>query len=297
MPIPPATNHCLAVDSDGCVFDSMQTKQEACFIPRLIAVWGLADHGRTVTERALHLNLYSAHRGENRFRVLLTLLDELRADPAFQNSSVASIDLAPLRNWVTSGSPLSSQSLRAAIAQTNAPLLAQALEWTLAVNLDVASLPPARPFGEAAETLRRTPPGLEIQVVSSANGDALQREWEEADLLSLTHRLHGQEQGSKEEILRAATVRFPPSRVLMVGDAPADHRAAQAAGVLFFPIRAGQEEGDWKHLRHHVLPRFTADEDMGFLLNSALADWESSMRKLPPSSHNRSNCPNENFPN
>jgi phosphoglycolate phosphatase-like HAD superfamily hydrolase len=278
MATPETITYCLAVDSDGCVFDSMNTKQESCFIPRLVAVWNLEEYRPQVTERALDLNLRS-HRGENRFRNLLALFDELRADPDLRDSPVSRIDLGPLRDWVTSGAPLSTESLEAARAQTASHLLGQALEWTLAVNRAVAALPAARPFAQAAATLCRAPADLELQVVSSANHEALQREWQAAGLLPLVHLLHGQEKGSKEKVLRGATRRFSPSRILMVGDAPADHEAAMAAGVLFFPIRAGRENSDWQFLGQHILPRFTGGEETASLLTPAIAAWKAGLRE------------------
>lgn len=247
---------CLAVDSDGCVFDSMRIKHESCFTPRLIEIWNLQDLRETVTKQALHLNLYSKHRGENRFRVLLKLFERLRDEPLFRNSTVADLDLAPLRSWIHSGAELSTGSLEKAIAQDPAPVLRDALRWSLAVNRDVAALPPARPFPQAVEALREAHDLCQIRVVSSANREALRREWTEAGLIDFVHELNGQEQGSKEAVLRRATREFDRGRILMAGDAPADQRAAESAGVLFFSIRAGWEEQDWNYFRKKLFPAF-----------------------------------------
>ena len=67
----------------------------------------------------------------------------------------------------------------------------------------------------------------------------------------------GQELGSKQEHLALAAVgRYEPHRILMVGDAPGDQNAAQANGVLFFPIDPGHEDESWQRFFEEALPRF-----------------------------------------
>ena len=57
----------IGLDSDGCVFDSMEIKHKECFTPMFIKHWDLqaaAKYARRVWEFA---NLYSVDRGMNRF--------------------------------------------------------------------------------------------------------------------------------------------------------------------------------------------------------------------------------------
>ena len=71
----------VALDSDGCVFDSMEIKHKECFTPAFIKHWNLqaaSKYARQVWEFA---NLYSVDRGMNRFPVLVKSLDLLQDYP------------------------------------------------------------------------------------------------------------------------------------------------------------------------------------------------------------------------
>ena len=66
-------------------------------------------------------------------------------------------------------------------------------------------------------------------------------EAEKVDMASAYVRLRkaGQELGTKTEHLKlAAKNKYPPERILMIGDAPGDLNAARANGALFYPITA-----------------------------------------------------------
>ncbi|MDT7723259.1 MAG: hypothetical protein QOE94_4270, partial [Mycobacterium sp.] len=39
---------------------------------------------------------------------------------------------------------------------------------------------------------------------------------------------------------------YAKNKVLMIGDAPGDLKAAKGAGTLFFPINPGHEEASWE---------------------------------------------------
>src|SRR5262249_42737763 len=57
----------IGIDSDGCAFDSMEVKHKECFIPTIIRTYDLAAISKYVRETAEFVNLYSKHRGINRF--------------------------------------------------------------------------------------------------------------------------------------------------------------------------------------------------------------------------------------
>ena len=84
----------------------------------------------------------------------------------------------------------------------------------------------------------------ELIELSATPGEALRREWEEHDLARLVGLIAGQELGSKAEhlALAAAADRYDRDKVLMVGDAPGDRKAAESNGVLFYPIDPGHED-------------------------------------------------------
>ncbi|HBT21747.1 MAG TPA: haloacid dehalogenase, partial [Verrucomicrobiales bacterium] len=63
-----------------------------------------------------------------------------------------------------------------------------------------------------------------------------EREWAEHDISKFVEIIAGQEMGTKTEHLKFAAVdNYAAEKILMIGDAPGDHKAAKANGVLFFP--------------------------------------------------------------
>ena len=71
----------IGIDSDGCVFDTMEVKHKECFIPNIIKCYGLAAISKYVREAAEFINLYSHHRGVNRFPGLVLTMDLLVERP------------------------------------------------------------------------------------------------------------------------------------------------------------------------------------------------------------------------
>ncbi len=61
----------IAIDSDGCVFDTMEIKHKECFIPNIIKYWGLQPVSKYARAAAEFVNLYSKWRGINRFPALI----------------------------------------------------------------------------------------------------------------------------------------------------------------------------------------------------------------------------------
>ncbi len=67
----------IGIDSDGCAFDTMEVKHKECFIPNIIKSYQLAAVSKYVREVAEFVNLYSKHRGINRFPGLVLTIDLL----------------------------------------------------------------------------------------------------------------------------------------------------------------------------------------------------------------------------
>lgn len=243
----------LAVDSDGCVIDSMTEKHLQCFTPALIETWKLQNVSETATRIALDINLYSDTRGVNRFVALAMFFEKLKTALGEDTKGINLPDIKPLRQWLARTNALSENSLTEALGKNPAPILVQAIEWSRNVNRRVKALQPGKPFPEAVATLREANQrGIAIHVVSSANRAALEAEWGDAGLLEIVSRLGSQEEGSKTTLLREAVENFGHSAVLMVGDAMGDADAARAAGVAYFPIKAGAENESWVELRKQL---------------------------------------------
>src|SRR5262249_42305045 len=113
-------------------------------------------------------------------------------------------------------------------------------------------------------------------------GEALVREWEEHALHSLVALIAGQELGSKREHLALATGgRYGPEKVLMVGDAPGDLRAAEANGVLFYPIDPGAEDASWQRFFEEALPRFFAGTFAGDYMAAQVSRFHALLPERP----------------
>ena len=80
----------IAIDSDGCVFDSMNPKQIVVFHPKIMEFYKLWDIESYLREVAEFVNLFSRTRGCNRFIALqhtyrfLTEIPEARQAIVFQ---------------------------------------------------------------------------------------------------------------------------------------------------------------------------------------------------------------------
>jgi hypothetical protein len=78
---PKEHNFFVGVDSDGCVFDTMEIKHKECFIPNIINYWDLQPVSKFARAAAEFVNLYSEWRGINRFPALTMTFDLLAEWP------------------------------------------------------------------------------------------------------------------------------------------------------------------------------------------------------------------------
>ena len=122
----------------------------------------------------------------------------------------------------------------------------------------------------------------DVMVVSATPGEALVREWEEHGLRPCVSLIAGQEMGSKQEHLAlAAAGRYEPEKILMVGDAPGDWKAARAHGALFYPIDPGNEDASWQRFFEDALPRFFAGTYAGDYMDAQIARFEQLLPERP----------------
>ena len=115
------------------------------------------------------------------------------------------------------------------------------------------------PYTGAAEGLEAAHSMADVAMVSSANRDAVEQEWDRFGLLEHTDIVLAQDVGSKAAcIARMLEFGYDPAKVLMVGDAPGDWDAARSNGVWFYPILVNQEKESWQELVDEGLPRLAA---------------------------------------
>jgi phosphoglycolate phosphatase-like HAD superfamily hydrolase len=273
----------VGIDSDGCVFDTMEVKHKECFIPPFVKHMGLAAVAKYAREACEFVNLYSTMRGANRFPAYLKALDLMAARPEVRRRHAHIPALKGLRDWVQRETKLGNPTLRAEVERTGDPDLTLTLAWSEEVNRNVGEIvkdvPPFPGVRESLEALRGK---ADVMVVSATPSEALLREWEEHDLSGLVALIAGQEQGSKKEHLALAAVgKYAPDRILMVGDAPGDRKAAEANGVLFYPIDPGDEEASWQRFHDEALPRFLAGTYQGAYMAEQIARFEQLLPETP----------------
>ena len=80
----PSKEFFIGIDSDGCVFDSMEIKHQECFAPMFIKHYALQAVSKYAREVWTFVNLYSKTRGCNRFHAVIRALDLLRVRKEIQ---------------------------------------------------------------------------------------------------------------------------------------------------------------------------------------------------------------------
>lgn len=238
----------VCIDSDGCVFDTMELKHKECFCPAYISYFGLQPVSKYAREAWDFANLYSAFRGVNRFPVLLKALDVLRDRREVLDRGFETPQLPSLRAYVASGRPLNNTGVAAYIAEHPQDAEMQnVLAWSLSVNKRIAEMVHGvPPFPHVVQCLKTLSEFADIVIVSATETRALQREWQSGGLLALVTEVCGQEMGSKKDIIARYKDNYAPGHVLMIGDAPGDREAAQANDVLFYPICPDREANSWE---------------------------------------------------
>jgi phosphoglycolate phosphatase-like HAD superfamily hydrolase len=273
----------IGIDSDGCVFDTMEIKQKECFCPNFIKFYNLQRISKYARETWEFVNLYSKTRGINRFKALIEAVDLLKERVEVKKRNAELPDLAPLIKWVSNETKLGNPALEEYAKRVNDPVIDLTLEWSKKVNRDVAELVfGINPFPLVEESLEKLTQKADAIVVSQTPVEALKREWEENGIDKYVHIIAGQEYGTKTEHLAlAAKGKFPDNRILMVGDAPGDYKAASANGVLFFPVNPGHEEESWDRFYNEALERFFAGTYQGDYERKLIEEFNSYLPEKP----------------
>ena len=161
--------------------------------------------------------------------------------------------------------------------------LAHIKVWSDGVNEQVADIVHGvPPFPLLRQTLEKALGQADMMVISQTPCDALEREWAEHDISKLVEIIAGQEMGTKTEHLKFAAVdNYAAEKILMIGDAPGDHKAAKANGVLFFPILPGREEDSWERLHGEALDRFFAGTYAGEYEEKLFAEFDGCLPENP----------------
>ena len=216
----------ICIDSDGCAMDTMNSKHFNSFGPEFVKSYDLEEYKEEALEYWNKINLFTGTRGINRFKGL--------AIPALLEKC----------------------------QEKRNECMERALLWSIHVNLSIVEAQDNdMPFENVKEAMDELCKDADLTAVSSANGQAVEHEWTKHEIKDCCRVLLCQEAGSKayciEQLLKKG---YDKDKVLMVGDAPGDKKAALDNGVRFYPIIVNKEGFSWKRLKEEASKKLFAGE-------------------------------------
>ena len=274
----------VGIDSDGCAFDTMEPKHKECFCPVFIWKFNLAAVSKYARDGWDFVNLYSKTRGCNRFHAVERVLDLLAEREEVKARKVHIPEMKEMREWVRRETKLGNPALEELVKRTGSKEMTMLLDWSKTVNEMVAKIvKEVPPFPGVRESLAKLSKQADVMVVSATPGEALVREWREHDIDGHVKVIAGQEMGTKAEHLKLAAVgKYDADKILMVGDAEGDLKAARAANALFFPVNPGHEEDSWKLFLDDAMGRFLAGTYAGAYEKKLIDKFQTYLPEMPP---------------
>ncbi|MFH0736462.1 MAG: HAD hydrolase-like protein [bacterium] len=273
----------IGIDSDGCVFDTMEIKQKEAFCPMFIKYFNMQRISKYARETWEFVNLYSTNRGVNRFKALLKAFELLEKRPEVQARDMRFVNMTSIAEWVKIESKLGNPTLEKHAAQSNDETVKLTLKWSKEVNQLISEIVfDIPPFPYVKQSLEKMKSNADLIVVSQTPVEALKREWEEHNIDNYVRIIAGQEYGTKAEHIKyAAKGKYADEKILMIGDAPGDQSAAKSNGVLFYPINPGHEEKSWKRFYDEALDRFFAGTYSGDYEAELIMEFEAYLPENP----------------
>lgn len=237
----------ICADSDGCVMDVMDAKHEKCFAPCFIESFDLNNRCTEAYDTWLKVNLFSKSRGINRFKACLLTLKAL-------NVKIEGLDI--FEDFCNNSPELSNRAIEEFLKTNDNLCMKTALQWSIETNNEIKKLSEGgMPYENAYEALKTASFTADIAAVSSANKIALEHEWEKHNFTDFVHGLLSQEEGSKSFCIKGLLGKgYDKNKVIMIGDAPGDIKAAEENEVWCYPIIVGKEAESWKKFKDEVFP-------------------------------------------
>ncbi|MGB9820302.1 MAG: HAD family hydrolase [Pseudothermotoga sp.] len=249
----------IAIDTDGCVTDNMNGKQILIFHPHFMEFYNLWEIESYYREIAEYYNLFSEHRGCNRFIAIQLILRALysRKDvkDVVERKNIKLPDLSLVEDFIEYAKGknlgLGNQALEKYIDEERPKTfgLYKLLGWSEAVNRTFphisAEIPP---FDGVEEAVKLMSKHADIIIVSQTPYDDLADYWEKYNLAEYIDLIAGQEMGTKAQHIELAKKAggYKDDEVLMIGDAIGDLKAVKSNNGLFYPIVPGEEEKSWR---------------------------------------------------
>jgi phosphoglycolate phosphatase-like HAD superfamily hydrolase len=274
----------VGIDSDGCVFDTMEVKQKEFFIPDALKYFDLYAISEILRETWEFVNLYSVNRGGNRFTSIIKVFDLLSEREEIKLSGIRLPDMGSLKQWISTETKLSNANLRKYFESHYDSDLEKVVNWTESVNNNITQmLRNIPPFQWVELCLEKINHSADIVIVSQTPLEALVREWEEHGIRKFAAAIAGQEHGTKTEHIRfAAKGKYHDKRILMIGDAKGDLDAAKNNGILFFPVIPGREAESWKRFHEEGFEKFTNGTFSGSYQESLIREFNDLLPENPP---------------
>jgi HAD superfamily hydrolase (TIGR01549 family) len=262
----------------------MEAKQKEFFIPNALKYFNLFPISGLLRETWEFVNLYSVHRGGNRYLSIIKVFDLLNEREEIRNSGIQLPDLTSLKEWVNLETKLDSESLRKYAGSHWDHNLAKVLRWTDSVNMEIAEwLRKMPPFPKALEAIQMINSKADLVIISQTPVKAIRREWEENNMMNFVMAVAGQEHGTKDRHIEiAAKGRYPDKNILMIGDAVSDLSAAAKNNILFFPIVPGEENNSWEKFINEGFEKFIDGRFAGPYEDSLISEFKRSLPDTPP---------------
>ncbi|MCK5805599.1 MAG: HAD family hydrolase [Lentisphaeria bacterium] len=283
--LPKENEFFVGIDSDGCVFDSMEIKQQECFCPNFIKHYSLQAASKYAREVWLFVNLYSKTRGCNRYLAVQRALELIRERPEFAARGLDVKSIPSLDAWIEEEPKRGIPTLTAKVEASGDEALKAVLAWAVEVDERIKDIVKGvPPFPGVRESFAKLRGQADMIVVSQTPVEALEREWAEHGIDCFVNFIAGQEAGTKTQHLEyaAGPDKYDRNKVLMIGDAPGDLKAAKANNALFYPILPGSEEDSWARFHQDAIDKFLAGEYAGEYEAMLLGEFDKALPEAPP---------------
>ncbi len=282
----------VAIDTDGCVTNNMNGKQMVIFHPQYMEFYNLWDIESYFREIAEYYNLFSIHRGCNRFLAIQYTLNSLYERKDVQKIIKEKNIHLPLRELlddyvefcVEYNFGLGNPTLEKFIELH--PLdfeLYKLLGWSEAVNRVFPFInPKIPPFSNVKDSLMLMNKYADVVVVSQTPYNDLVSYWEARKLSPYISVIASQEMGTKMHHIEVIknVCDYDDEKILMLGDGDNDLKAVQKSNGLFYPISPGLEDESWNKLPEYF-KIFMEGKYKGEIEEKLLADFSKVFLKKP----------------
>ena len=283
----------VAIDTDGSVTNNMNGKQMLIFHPQFMEffnLWGIETYYREVAE---YYNLFSEHRGCNRFVAISFILKALaeRNDvvKVLERKNITLPDVKTIDAYIAwakgAEMGMGNSSLEKYIyLNPTIFFLYKLLGWSEAVNRTFPHISAKIPlFDGVADNLRMMSEHADMIVVSATPYEDLANYWEGQGIAKYVQAIAGHEMGSKSHHVEVVKEKGKYSNdcILVLGDGDGDLRAAKSNSGLFYPIISGSEQQSWDNFPG-AFKKFIGKKYEGEFEDKLLNDFSKALLVVPP---------------